>query len=83
MASAISEDSIQTNSECSTLYECCTEVNEVSSTTSQMVIVTQKMIKLDDVQTEFVDGNFFITHHFCNYFSACSYIISSIHSQCM
>ena len=66
MASAISEDSIQTNPECSTLPECCTEVNEVSSTTSEMVIVTQKMINLDDVQTEFVTGNFFIPNHFCN-----------------
>ena len=46
MASATSKNSIQTNPECSTLPECCTEVNEVSSTTSEMVIVTQKMIKL-------------------------------------
>ena len=61
MASAISEDSIQTNPEYSTLPECCTEVNEVSSTTSEIVIVTQKMIKLDDMQTEFVTGNFFIS----------------------
>ena len=52
MASATSKDSIQTNPECSTLPECCTEVNEVSSTTSEMVIVTQKMIKLDNTQTE-------------------------------
>ena len=60
MASAISEDSIQTNPECSSLSECCTEVNEVSSTTSQMVIVTQKVIELDDMQTELVTGNFLI-----------------------
>ena len=40
MASAISGDSIQTNPECNTLPECCTEVNEISSTTSEMVIVT-------------------------------------------
>ena len=66
MASAISEDSIQTNPECSTLSECCTEVNEVSSTTSEMVIVTQKIIKLDDMQTEFVIGNFFIPNYFYN-----------------
>ena len=67
MASAASKDSIQTNPECSTLPECCTEVNEVSSTTSEMVIVTQKMIKsLDDMQTEIVTGNFFIPNHFCN-----------------
>ena len=60
MASATSKDSIQTNPECSTLPECCTEVNEVSSTTSEMVLVTQKMIKsLDDTQTEIVTGNFF------------------------
>ena len=67
MASATSKDSIQTNPECSTLPECCTEVNEVSSTTSEMVIVTQKMVKsLDDMQTEIVTGNFFIPNHFCN-----------------
>ena len=66
MASAISEDSIQTNPGCSTLSECCTEVNEVSSTTSEMAIVTQKIIKLDDMQTEFVTGNFFILDYFCN-----------------
>ena len=66
MASAASKDSIQTNPECSTLSECCTEVNEVSSTTSEMVIVTQKMIKLDDKQTEIVTGNFLIPSHFCN-----------------
>ena len=60
MASAISEDSIQTNPECSSLSECCTEVTGVSSTTSEMVIVTQKVIKLDNMQTEFVTGNFFI-----------------------
>ena len=69
MASATSKDSIQANPECSTLpdHECCTEVNEVSSTTSEMVIVTQKMIKsLDDMQTEIVTGNFFIPNHFCN-----------------
>ena len=66
MASAISEDSIQKNPECSTFSECCTEVNEVSSTTSEMVIVTQKIIKLDDMQTELVTGNFFILDYFCN-----------------
>ena len=67
MASATSKDSIQTNPECSTLPESCTEVNEVSSTTSEMVIVTQKMIKsLDDMQTEIVTGNFSIPNHFCN-----------------
>ena len=69
MASATSKDSIQTNPECSTaLPESCTEVNKVSSTTSEMVIVTQKMIKsLDDyMQTEIVTGNFFIPNHFCN-----------------
>ena len=44
MASATSKDSIQTNPECSTLPESCTEVNEVSSITSEMIIVTQKMI---------------------------------------
>ena len=69
MASATSKDSIQTNSECSTLPECCTEVNEVSSTTSEMVIVTQKVIKLDDMLTEIVTGNFLIPNHFCNKFS--------------
>ena len=59
MASATSKDSIQTNPECSTLPEYYSEVNEVSSTTSEMVIVTnvQKMIKL---QTEIVN--------FYNYF---------------
>ena len=42
MASATSKE--QTNSdECSTLPERCTE--EVLSTTSKMVVVTQKMIK--------------------------------------
>ena len=53
MASATSKDSIQTNPEHSTLPKCCSEVNEVSSTTSEMVLVKQKMIKsLDDTQTE-------------------------------
>ena len=66
MASAISEDSIQTNPECSTLSECCTEVNEVSSITSEMVLDTQKMIKLEDMRAEFVTGNFFIPNYFCN-----------------
>ena len=66
MTSATSKDSIQTNPECSTLPECCTEVNEVSSTTSEIVIVTQKMIKLDDMQTEIVTGNFLIPNHFYN-----------------
>ena len=69
MASATSKDSIQTNPECSTLPECCscTEVNEISSTTSEIVIVTLKMIKsLDDMQTEIVTGNFSIPNHFCN-----------------
>ena len=69
MASATSKDSIQTNPECSTLPECCTEVNEVSSTTSEMVYshTELKMIKsLDDMQTEIVTGNFSITNNFCN-----------------
>ena len=66
MASATSKDSIQTYPECSTLPECCSEVNEVSSTTSEMVIVMHKVIQLDDTQTEIVAGNFSIPNHFCN-----------------
>ena len=70
MASATSKDSIQTNPEYSTLPECCTEVNEVISTTSEMVYshTESKMIKsLDDnMQTEIVTGNFSIPNHFCN-----------------
>ena len=66
MASAASKE--QTNSdECSTLPERCTE--EVLSTTSKMVVVTQKMIKLNDMQThvQLVTGNFFYSYsHFCN-----------------
>ena len=59
MASAASRE--QTNSdEYSTLPERCTE--EVLSTTSKMVVVTQKMIKLNDMQThvQLVTGSFFI-----------------------
>ena len=67
MASATSKDSIQTNPECSTSPESCTEVNEVSSITSEMVTGTQKMIKsMDDMRTEIVTGNFSIPNHFCN-----------------
>ena len=65
MASATSKE--ETNSdECFTLPERCTE--EVLSTTSKMVLVTQKMIKLNDMQrhVQLVTVKFFIPSHFCN-----------------
>ena len=43
-----------------TLSECCTEVNEVLPATSEMVLVAQKMTKLDNMQTELVIGSLFI-----------------------
>ena len=68
MASATSKE--QTNSdECSTLPERCTEEVLSVSTTSKMVVVTQKMIKLNDMQThvQLVTGSFFYSYsHFCN-----------------
>ena len=62
-------NSIPTHPESYTLSECCTEVNEVSPATSEMVLVAQKMTKLDDMQTELVIGSLFIqcklSFHLC------------------
>ena len=68
MASATSNSSILTNPECYTLSDstqCSTELN--ASTTSKMVAVTCKMVKLDDKQTQLVSGrNICISIHFLN-----------------
>ena len=53
MASATSNNSILTNPECYTLSDstqCSTELNE-ASTTSKMIVVTCKTVKLDDKET--------------------------------
>ena len=69
MASATSNSSILTNPECYTLSDstqCSTELNE-ASTTSKMVSVTCKTVKLDDKQTQLVTGrNICIPIHFPN-----------------
>ena len=69
MASATSNSSILTNPECYTLSDstqCSTELNE-ASTTSKMVVVTCKIIKLDDKQIQLVTGrNICIPIHFPN-----------------
>ena len=43
--------------ECLSLPQCCTEENEVSSATSEMVmVVAQPMVEWDDKKTELVTG---------------------------
>ena len=53
MARATSSSTILKNPECFTLSnstQCCTELNEISST-AEMVVATNKMVKKDDEQT--------------------------------
>ena len=69
MASDTRNSSILTNPECYILScstQCSTELNEVS-TTSKMIVVTHKTVKLDDKQTQLVTGkNICIPIHFPN-----------------
>ena len=71
MASATSNSSILTNPECYTLSDStqCPNhdgLNE-ASTTSKMVVVTHKMVNVDDKQTQLVTGkNICIPIHFPN-----------------
>ena len=69
MTSATSNSSILTISECYTLSDstqCSTELNEASHT-SKMIVVTHKIVKLDDKHTQIVTGkNICISIHLPN-----------------
>ena len=55
---AASNGNVQTNTDTSSdCIQCCTEVNELPPTTSsEMVLVTNRVVKLNDKQTELVTG---------------------------
>ena len=67
-ATSNSDSAVVINSECLTLPQCCTEVNEVSSATSEMVmVVTQQIVEWDDKKTELVTGKEHFRYiHFSN-----------------
>ena len=68
MASATSNDSTLTNPQsCTGSTQCYTKVNEAPTTTSEMVMVTHKMVKCDDKQSKLVTGKEVYIHiHFSN-----------------